>query len=327
MSATDPAIEVDSSYHYPPELLELLTDAIPCLVKSKQAIIDLFAGAGVPSKHLSDWKQKVRTDRDSVKKYEIARSVLCRVNADGDAALGVRREILRRISAWEDFSTCYNNDRYKAMGLVSQICKVVDVKDSFTRMSLERERERRERQAEYTAKLTAKQKRDEERRALKDALCRLFAENHPHKRGKALEPALNSLFKNADILVKDAFAYRGSDGEGVLEQIDGVVEFSGHLYLVEMKWWDKPIGKAEIASHLVNVYGRGGVCGIFISASGYTAAAIESVKTALVQKVCVLCDLEEIIMLLDRNGDFSDLLQQKVRTAQMLKDPFHKFTA
>ena len=161
MSATDSAIEVDSSYHYPPELLELLTDAIPCLVKSKQAIIDLFAGAGVPSKHLSDWKQKVRTDRDSVKKYEIARSVLCRVNADGDVALGVRREILRRISAWEDFSTCYDNDRYKAMGLVSQICKVVDVKDSFTRMSLERERERRERQAEYTAKLTVKQKRDE----------------------------------------------------------------------------------------------------------------------------------------------------------------------
>ena len=125
--------------------------------------------------------------------------------------------------------------------------------------------------------------------------------------------------------MKDAFAYRGSDGEGVLEQIDGVVEFSGHLYLVEMKWWDKPIGKAEIASHHVNVYGRGGVGGIFISASGYTDAAIESVKTALVQKVCVLCDLEEIIMLLDRDGDFGDMLQQKVRTAQMLKDPFRKF--
>ena len=98
MSETDPAIEVDSSYHYPPELLELLTDAIPCLVKS-------------------NWKQRVRTDRDSVKKYEIARSVLCRVNADGDVALAVRREILRRISAWEDFSTCYDNDRCKALGL------------------------------------------------------------------------------------------------------------------------------------------------------------------------------------------------------------------
>ena len=29
---------------------------------------------------------------------------------------------------------------------------------------------------------------------------------------------------------------RGSEGEGVLEQIDGVIEFGGHLYLVEMKW-------------------------------------------------------------------------------------------
>jgi hypothetical protein len=48
MSANDQGIEIDSSYHYPPELIELLTDAIPSLVKSKQAVTDLFVGAGVP---------------------------------------------------------------------------------------------------------------------------------------------------------------------------------------------------------------------------------------------------------------------------------------
>ena len=31
------------------------------------------------------------------------------------------------------------------------------------------------------------------------------------------------------------------------------------LYLVEMKWWEKPIGRQEIAPHLVSVYGRGDV--------------------------------------------------------------------
>ena len=39
---------VDISYHYPPELLELLCDAVPVLFRSKQGVIDFFAGAGVP---------------------------------------------------------------------------------------------------------------------------------------------------------------------------------------------------------------------------------------------------------------------------------------
>ncbi len=34
---SEPAnIALDSTYHYPPELLELLTDVIPALFKSKQ---------------------------------------------------------------------------------------------------------------------------------------------------------------------------------------------------------------------------------------------------------------------------------------------------
>jgi hypothetical protein len=40
--------ELDISYQYPPELLELLCDAVPCLFRSKQGVIDFFVGAGVP---------------------------------------------------------------------------------------------------------------------------------------------------------------------------------------------------------------------------------------------------------------------------------------
>jgi restriction system protein len=325
MSATGPGIRVDASYHYPPELLELLTDAIPALVKSKQAVIDLFVGAGVPYKHVADWSQQVRDNRESVRKHEIARSVLCRLNDEGDVALGPRREIIRRISTWEDFSTCYDNDRYKAMGLVSQIQKIVEVKDSFTRMAMEREKERKERQAEYNAKLMAKQKEADERRALKDAFYKLFSETNPQKRGKALEPLLNGLFRTFGILVKEAFEYRSSESEGVLEQIDGVIEFGGHLYLVEMKWWKDPIGVAEISPHLVRLFGRPDVRGMFISASGFTDPAIRSVKDALAHKLCFLCDLKEIVMLLEQDGDLVELLQRKTRAAQMYKEPFEKF--
>lgn len=319
-------IRIDSSYHYPPELLELLTDAIPALVKSKQAVIDLFVGAGVPSEQLADWTRKVIEDRDSVRKHEIVRSVLRRLNEDGDAGLRARREIVRRISTWEDFSTCYDNDRFKAMGLVSQIQKVVEVKDSFTRMAMEREKERKERQAEYAAQLAAKQKVTEERLRIKGALYKLFSETNPQKRGKALEPVLNGLFGTFGILVKEAFEYRSTEGEGVLEQIDGVIEFGGHLYLVEMKWWGTPIGVAEISPHLVRLFNRPDVRGMFISASGFTNPAVRQVKDALAHKLCFLCDLEEIAMLLEQDGDLVELLQRKARAAQMYKEPFERFT-
>jgi hypothetical protein len=64
----------------PPDLLELLTDTIPALFKSKQAVIDFFQGAGAPAALLSSWRHQLRTDRDSVRKHEITRDVLRALN-------------------------------------------------------------------------------------------------------------------------------------------------------------------------------------------------------------------------------------------------------
>ena len=131
---------LDISYHYPPELLELLCDAVPALFRSKQGVIDFFVGAGVPNKFLGDWKIKLKQDKDSVKKHEIARSVLCRLNDAGEPALGTPPRGHKANIEFDDFSSCWENDRYKAQGLVSQIQKLVNVKDSFTRINLEREK-------------------------------------------------------------------------------------------------------------------------------------------------------------------------------------------
>src|SRR5713101_4426451 len=258
---TAPNISLDQTYHYPPELLEMLTEVIPCLFKSKQAVIDFFHGAGIPAPFLADWRAKVRADRNSVKKHEIARDVLRRLNEGGDGTLKQRREVIKRVSEIDDFSTCYENDRYKAQGLVAQIRLVVNVKDSFTRMNLERESERKKRQDEHANLVRAKQKECEERTAIKDSLYKLFAETNPYRRGKQLEGILNRLFSFAGFLVREAFTINGDEAQGIVEQIDGVVEIDGMLYLVEMKWWEKPIGRTEIAPHLVSVYGRGDVGG------------------------------------------------------------------
>src|SRR6202035_5684456 len=114
-------------------------------------------------------------------------------------------------------------------------------------------------------------------------------------------------------------------GKGVIEQIDGVVEIKGDVYVVEMKWWDKPIGREQIAPHLVSVFNRGGdVRGIFISYSGFTAPAITEVKTALTHKIFVLMELEEITQALDRDLDLGDLLLKKIHRSQTHRDPLYR---
>jgi restriction system protein len=316
---------LDISYHYPPELLELLCDAVPALFRSKQGVIDFFVGAGVPNRMLGDWKLKLKQEKESVKKHEIARSILCRLNEAGEPALALRREVIKRVSEFDDFSSCWDNDRYKAQGLVAQIQKLVNVKDSFTRINLERESERKQRQAVYTASVQAKQKETEERAAIRDSLYKLFGETDPYKRGRRLESVLNSLFSSAGFLIREAFILKGLEGQGIIEQIDGAVEIDGVLYLVEMKWWDKPIGRQEIAPHFVSVYGRGDVGGIFISYSGFSSAAIEDAKTGLAQKVFVLAELQEIVQVLDREADLRAFFKEKINRAKSDRNPFYKF--
>lgn len=324
---TAPNISLDQNYHYPPELLEMLTDVIPCLFKSKQGVIDFFHGAGTPGPLLAEWRSKVQADKGSVKKHEIARDVLRRLNECGDKTLAQRREVIKRISEFEDFSSCWDNDRYKAQGLVAQIQKLVNVKDSFTRINLEREKERKERQAVYTASIQAKQKVAEDRTSIKDSLYKLFSETDPYRRGKRLEAVLNSLFSFAGLLVREAFTLKGDERQGIIEQIDGAVEIDGVLYLVEMKWWDKPIGRQEIAPHLVSVYGRGDVGGIFISYSGFSPAAIEDAKMGLAQKVFVLTELQEIIQIIDREANLTAFFKEKINRAKSDRNPFYKLAS
>ncbi|MFZ5980634.1 MAG: hypothetical protein ACOYVF_08360 [Candidatus Zixiibacteriota bacterium] len=74
-------------YHYPPDLFQQLINTIPLLMRSKKDLILFFRGAGVEDKYLADLQQKVNLDKDSINKYEIARTVLKRINEKGESTL------------------------------------------------------------------------------------------------------------------------------------------------------------------------------------------------------------------------------------------------
>lgn len=314
---------MDIIFHYPPELLNLLKEAVPRLCKSKKDLLLFFQGAGVSRDLLVPYQALLRNDKGGFNKYHVTRDLLAKLNELGERSLRERREILKRVTEFYDFSVCWESDQAPARGLVAQIRELVNVKDSFTRMSIEREQERKARAAEDAARLAADKQRKEKLAAVKSKLFALFAESDAHKRGKALETVLNSLFAAYEILVKEAFTVKGRCGEGVIEQIDGLIEIDGQLYLVELKWWNTPLGTAEVSPHLVRVFGRGGQArGLFISYSEFTEPAITTCREALAGgAVVVLSKLQEIVELLDREADIKTWLKAKVTAAIAGKNP------
>ena len=211
-------------FQYPPDLMNLLIQAIPRICRSKKDVLLFFKGAGVSSALRNDLENQLKNNRKNISKYEIARIVLTRLNEKGEATLKERREILKRITEFEKFSTCYPEDQLVAKGFVADIRQLINVKDSFTRINLEREAEQKQRLIEQQARMEDSQRRRTKLAAVKKDLYALFNERNHQRRGNALEDVLNRLFEASGILVREAFTLTGSQGEGIVEQIDGVVE-------------------------------------------------------------------------------------------------------
>ncbi len=316
---------MDITYHYPPELFNLLVDAIPVLNKSKGDVIEFFRGAGITSRRLQEVAEMLARDRNSVSKYKIAREMLQDLNQRGEGGLRERRELLRRVVEFSNFDACWPADQMKAKGFIASIREIVGQKDAFTRMNQERERERRERVAEAEAATKAQQQRLERIREARSTFYGLFAPSlSPQIRGKKLEEALNSIFSAYGIAVVGSFHVSGTQGEGIVEQIDGVIRLDGSLILVEMKWYSKPVGKPEISEHLVRLIGRAEARGLFISASDYTEPAVTVAREFLQHKLIALAHLEEFVRLLDQEGDLKDFLTKKIEAAHLHKNPYFR---
>lgn len=312
-------------FHYHPDLFDLLVQTIPLLNRSKESVLLFFKGAGVDGNIYIDISEKVATDRKNINKYEIARTILERINEDSDKYLRERREILKRITEFETFSNCWESDQFKAKGLVSEIQKIVNVKDSFTRMKQERENEYKKRTESYNEKIAEIQKHKDGITKIKNEFYALFSEPNFQKRGKILESVLNKYFNAYKILIKEDFKRCGDAGEGIIEQIDGIIELDNQIYLVEMKWTKDSIGSNDIYAHLGRIYHRTNAHGIYISASSYAASGIIAAKEALVKNaLLVLFDLEEFVKVIENEIDFKQHLRDKVQAAIIEKEPYKK---
>lgn len=315
---------MNNTYHYPPDLFNLLVDTIPLLNKTKKDLLLFFHGSGIAKENMADMIQKVNTNPKTINKYEITRTILSRLNEkSGDKALFSRREIVRRVVQFESYESCWETDRIKAKAYVSEISKIVNVKDSFTRMKDEKEKEAKINRENYVRQVEEKRKKRDKIESIKTDLSNAFLMKNSFKRAKLFEDLLNDLFKTYGISIRESFSIKGDKGEGIVEQIDGVINIDSHIYLVEMKWWKEPIGKGDIAQHLVNVYNRSGARGIFISASPFTEPAVTNCKENLSKITVVFCELRELMSLLEREDDLTDFFRKKINVAIIEKNPHY----
>jgi restriction system protein len=116
---------MDIVFHYPPELLNLLNEAVPKLCKSKKDLLLFFQGAGLGSGLLAPYWALLRSNKDAFNKYPVTQELLAKLNELGEHGLRERREILKRVTEFHDFSVCWDSDQAPARGLVAQIRELV----------------------------------------------------------------------------------------------------------------------------------------------------------------------------------------------------------
>ena len=99
-----------------------------------------------------------------------------------------------------------------------------------------------------------------------------------------------------------------------------LIDFDGTRYLVELRWSDRPLDFRQLAPHLVTLYGCPDLRGLLISSSGFTDQAFRDLGSILPLRL-VLCQLQEIVLLLEEGRDLKELLRAKVLAAETEQKP------
>ena len=128
----------------------------------------------------------------------------------------------------------------------------------------------------------------------------------PQSRGFAFEKYLNKLFEDYNLEPRGSFKIVG-------EQIDGSFILHNEVYLLEAKWTNKKIDKADLVVFNEKVSSKSGFTrGLFISFSGFSDEALTTFANGRSVRI-VLMTVQELAIALSRKLDFTKVLSAKVR--------------
>ena len=247
---------MDTFFHFPPDLFNLLVDTIPRLNKSKRDLLIFFQSVGVPEGYLRPFYDLLNSNNSQFKKFNVTRELLRILNQQTDKMLGVRRQLLKRVIEFDSFDACFPNDKDRAKANVAEIQKIVKLKDTVTRYENYLSNEQSQKLKAQAEKADLIRKSKSQFINLRQEFSQLFSIQSPQERGRKLETVLNNLFSYFNIGIKESFSiYDGESGK-IYEQIDGVIEVNHYLTLLEMKWEKVPIGTDKVGRFISLIWTR-----------------------------------------------------------------------
>ncbi|XVV14407.1 restriction endonuclease [Actinoplanes sp. CA-131856] len=139
---------------------------------------------------------------------------------------------------------------------------------------------------------------------LKDQFMTLSASADPHGRGIEFERFLNRLFGLFDLEPRASYSL-------AREQIDGAFSFDTDDYILEAKWWNRPVGRDQVDIFAGKIRRKGrNALGLYISVNDFTSDAREEYEHST---PFITMTGEDLYYILDGRLRLDDALRLKKR--------------
>jgi hypothetical protein len=131
----------------------------------------------------------------------------------------------------------------------------------------------------------------------------------PQQKGYALEKLFADLMEAAGIPVEKPFNNLG-------EQLDGAIKYEGRYYLIELKWTADQTDPVQLRNFYVKLLGKPDGRGIFLSMSGFTNGAVQTLPHGKEINM-ILLDGVHLSNVLFGHYTFEELLDHAIKTVSL----------
>lgn len=294
---------------YSPEVMQALKEALKNIYWYKDDLRLFLRSLDLPVGLVE------RQGRHDPKEYKIriASNVIDELIATGENGLGPMRRLIQAVLDLPNFDhlQCLDDGAAKVQAARRSVEKlrllVMTHDKSFAKS-------RQTQKAAGSKVAEALKRRNDEIERLQQTFYELVAMDDANQRGLLFERFLNDLFVAHDLDPRGSFRRDG-------EQIDGAFEFEGTQFLLEARWQKKRQGAGPLDIFSRKVERRlENTLGLFVSIEGFTEEGLTTFRQT--RPAVILCDGEDLAIVLQGLIDFRDLLKRKVRHAAQIGDPY-----